>query len=557
MNGLASLPEGLGLLLAVAVGLWALRKRLVAPAVLGVLQAALLLYARAGGEGGGLLLPAWRVDGLALLLSGLTVGLGAAVAVYAAGYLPGHARHHAVRPRPARFFLLLFTFLGAMVGLSLANDLRWLHVFWEATTLCSALLIAHDGTDEAVRAAGKALVYNLGGGLVFTFALLGLARAGVEPYLSALPEAVRTAGPASGPFIQLALLGLAIAGLIKAAQFPFTDWLLGAMVAPAPVSALLHSATMVKAGVYLIFRLAPALAAARLTGGVTLAGGVAALGALTSAFASFAALGQRHAKRVLAYSTVANLGLMVMAAGIGTKAAVLAGLVLLGFHALSKALLFLASGSAEGAVGSYDLPAFEGLLRRAPLTGWSMAVGILSLLLPPFGVLVGKWLTLEAAATHPALLGLAVAGSAATVFFWVRWLGLVVTRPAAGTLPAAPPSRPEQVVLGVLSLGVVVFSFWIALRGGAGGLVPLAVLALAGLAMRWWGRAVVVRPPYLCGENAGRESFHSAGDQATAAVVGSHYLEHALDERRVRLLGIGCSLAVLAVLALWIGVTLA
>lgn len=558
MDSPVGLVEGLGLILSVVGGLWALRKRQVAPAILAALQAALLVFSQiAGGEGGATSLSAWRVDGLALLLAGLTAGLGAAVALYAAGYLPGHARHHGLPHRPARFFLLLTSFLAAMVGLAFADDLRLLHFFWEATTLCSALLIAQDGTEVAVRSAGKALLYNLGGGLIFSLSLLGLEHAGVAPYLSALPQAARAVLPEARLPFDLALLGLAIAGLIKAAQFPFTGWLLGAMVAPAPVSALLHSSTMVKAGVYLLFRLSPALGAIGLGAGFTLGEGVATLGALTSACAALAALGPRHAKRVLAYSTVSNLGLMVMAAGIGTRAAVVAGLVLLGFHAVSKALLFLAAGSAEGAVGSYDLPAFEGLLRRAPWAGWPMVVGILSMLLPPFGVLIGKWLTLEAAATHPLLLGLAVVGSAATVFFWVRWLGLVVCRPAAGAAVTAPPSRPERAILATLSLGVLLFSGWIAFQGGATGLVPLVVLPLAALATRWARRSVVVRPPYLCGENAGRESFHAAGDQATDAVVASHYLEHAFNERWLRLLGTACSLTLLVFLTLWIGVIVA
>jgi ech hydrogenase subunit A len=212
---------------------------------------------------------------------------------------------------------------------------------------------------------------------------------------------------------------LAFAGITKSAQMPFNSWLLGAMVAPTPVSALLHSSTMVKAGVFLILKLAPVLSG-------NLAGTMVYLvGGITFLMASFAAISQSNAKRVLAYSTVANLGLIVTCGGIGTPAAVWAGTLLLIFHAITKSLLFLCVGTAEHHIGSRDIEDMDGLFDRMPKLAACMLIGIAGMFLAPFGMLISKWATMVTFvdAGNPLLILIICFGSAATAFYWSKWMG--------------------------------------------------------------------------------------------------------------------------------------
>ena len=195
--------------------------------------------------------------------------------------------HRDVPDRRPLFFALLFVFMGAMFGLVFADDLPWLFFFWEITTLCSFLLIGYTQTAEARKNALRALVMNLAGGLAFALAIVCFYRNTRSLGLQALI----TSGHAAA-LLPAALL--CFAGITKAAQCPFSSWLLGAMVAPTPVSALLHSSTMVKAGVYLVLRLAPVIT------GTTVGLMVALVGAVTFLIGSLAAITTSEAKRVLA-----------------------------------------------------------------------------------------------------------------------------------------------------------------------------------------------------------------------------------------------------------------
>ncbi len=177
---------------------------------------------------------------------------------------------------------------------------------------------------------------------------------------------------------------ICFAGFTKAAQVPFQSWLLGAMVAPTPVSALLHSSTMVKAGVYVVLRMAPAYA------GSFVSDGVALCGAFTFLACAALAIGQSNGKKILAYSTISNLGLIIACAGINTPAATAAAIFLIIFHAVSKALLFLCVGTIEQRIGSRDIEDMRGLAARMPQTAWITITGILTMLLPPFGVLMAS-----------------------------------------------------------------------------------------------------------------------------------------------------------------------
>ena len=204
---------------------------------------------------------------------------------------------------------------------------------------------------------------------------------------------------ASGKAIALipaVLIGFA--GLTKAAQLPFSSWLVGAMVAPTPVSALLHSSTMVKAGVYILVRLAPIFQA-------TFSGYVLAfIGALTFLLASGIAISQSNAKRVLAYSTIANLGLIVACAGIGTYEAIWAAILLIIFHAISKSLLFLSVGTVEHRIESREIDDMNGLIVRMPKIAAMMVIGIAGMFLAPFGMLISKWAAIQAFIDAPLRL---------------------------------------------------------------------------------------------------------------------------------------------------------
>ena len=192
-----------------------------------------------------------------------------------------------------------------MFGLVTANHLPLMLVFWEVTTLCSFLLIGYTRTGETIGYAFRALNMNLFGGLGFSLAIVLLA---AQP--DGLDLARLTAGPAGAALLPAIAL-LALAGITKSAQLPFSSWLLGAMYAPSPTSALLHSSTMVKAGVFLLLRLSPAMA------GSAVGNLVAFTGLLTFLFVSFVATTEQNTKKVLAYSTIGSLGLIVGCAGVG------------------------------------------------------------------------------------------------------------------------------------------------------------------------------------------------------------------------------------------------
>ncbi|MHB9092952.1 MAG: proton-conducting transporter transmembrane domain-containing protein, partial [Chloroflexota bacterium] len=212
--------------------------------------------------------PVFFVDQLSLVMV-LVIGVvGSAIALYALQYMDEHEHHlHLPKSRQPQFFAVILGFLGAMNGLVFANSLPWLFFFWEVTTLCSFLLIGHDGTPEAKANAQRALWMNLVGGVGFAVGMVVLQ---AEAQTLTVQNLIEGANPASGVLLGLGLL--VFAGCTKSAQMPFQSWLLGAMVAPTPVSALLHSSTMVKAGVYLVVRMAPGFEGTWLSQTVALVG---------------------------------------------------------------------------------------------------------------------------------------------------------------------------------------------------------------------------------------------------------------------------------------------
>ncbi len=384
------------------------------------------------------------VDNFSLIMA-LIIGIvGGLICVYALAYMKDHHEHHPKLSDDRRkFFFLLFLFLSGMFGVVFSNHLGWLFFFWEITTLCSFLLIGYNKDEVSTRNAYNALGLNLIGGVGFALALFLMAQNHLAPALDSLIALGKTG-------LLVAVLPatlICFAGLTKSAQLPFSSWLLGAMVAPTPVSALLHSSTMVKAGVFIIVKFAPVM---EKNPGVGFFLGL--VGGVTFLAASLSAVTQSNAKRVLAYSTIANLGLVVACAGVGTPQAIWAAILLIIFHAIAKGLLFQAVGTVEHKIGSRDIEDMDGLIVTRPGLAFVLLIGILGMFLAPFGMLISKWACLQAFIQADPILAILLAfGSAPTLFFWAKWMGKLISMP---TLERAKDkaSGYEWASLGTLSV---------------------------------------------------------------------------------------------------------
>jgi ech hydrogenase subunit A len=493
--------------------------------------------------------------------------VGGGICLYALGYMREYhtVAHRDVPDRRPLFFALLFIFMSAMFGLIFANNLVWLFLFWEITTLCSFLLIGYTQTDEAKRNALRALVMNLAGGLAFAVAIVWLHRQTGRIELQAL-----LALKSKQSLVLLPAALLCFAGITKSAQLPFSSWLLGAMVAPTPVSALLHSSTMVKAGVYLVLRMAPVVA------GTKVGMMVALVGAVTFVVASLAAITTSEAKRVLAWSTVANLGLIVLCGGIGTYEAVWAGILLIIFHAVAKCLLFLCVGVVEHKLHSRNIEDMSGLVVRMPRVAIMMQIGMAGMFLAPFGMLISKWAVLKAVVdAYPSLSVFIAFGSAATLFFWVKWMGKLIQ-------VVGPAERiKKELVLGeaialyglsaATALACLLFprisSFFIepyiytvygqAASLGEGNVIIMTIMMgmvmLFPLSFMNYGRGVKVVDAYLGGANVHSSvQFRSTADSVQDVAIGNYYLRNIFSEAWLSRWGvIGCAamLAVMLVVA--------
>jgi ech hydrogenase subunit A len=383
------------------------------------------------------------------IIMALIVGIiGSLICVYSLGYMRHFYQHHTGIPdRTNTFFLIIFVFISAMFGLVFSNSLVWVFFFWEVTTLCSFLLIGFTKTEEATKNAFTALWMNLLGGIAFAAAIVYLT---YQPAGMLGLDQVLVSGKAL-VLIPAALVGFA--GLTKAAQMPFSSWLVGAMVAPTPVSALLHSSTMVKAGVYILVRFAPVFQ------GTTVGYTLAFVGAFTFLIASGMAISQTNAKRVLAYSTIANLGLVTACAGIGTPEAIWAAILLIIFHAISKSLMFLSVGTVEHRIRSREIEDMNGLIVRMPRIAAIMVIGIAGMFLAPFGMLISKWAAIQAFIDAPfglVFVVILIFGSALTLFFWAKWMGkLLVITPDAENVEGLVDKNEWIALVSLAGLTVV------------------------------------------------------------------------------------------------------
>jgi multicomponent Na+:H+ antiporter subunit A len=345
----------------------------------------------------------FNLDGLGLLFALLIAGVGALVVLYASRYLEGHAQAN-------RFYTFLFAFMGAMLGVVLSDNVLTLFVFWELTSFTSFLLIGFEHERAAARAAAiQALIVTGAGGLALLAAGVLLGDVSGTASLSAM--AAQRAAIVASPFYGATVALILLAAFTKSAQVPFHFWLPNAMEAPTPVSAYLHSATMVNAGVYLIARMTPVLGA---TAAWTTA--VTAFGAATMVVGAYRSVQETDLKRILAYSTVSALGVLTMLVGVGTREATNAALVYLVAHACYKGALFLVAGVIDHEVGTRDISALTGLGRTMPMTALAGGAAALSMAGVPLTLgFVGKDAAYEALlhASHsfPWLLALLVFAS--------------------------------------------------------------------------------------------------------------------------------------------------
>ncbi|WP_135533278.1 hydrogen gas-evolving membrane-bound hydrogenase subunit E [Halostella pelagica] len=379
----------------------------------------------------------FRVDGWALLFALLASGVGVLVFAYSAAYMHGE-------DNLARYYATLLAFMGSIIGVAFAADLAALFLFWELTSVCSFVLIGHNTEEDAARySARMAMVVTVGGGLCLLagFLLLAVVTDGAATFdlawMLANDEAVRTALRKQGLFVP-ALVLIGVAAAAKSAQVPLHFWLPNAMVAPTPVSAFLHSATMVKVGVYVLGRLRPLFL------GVEWTLLFATLGLATMTVGAALAVIASDIKRLLAYSTASHLGLMVAGFGFRSAAGAEAGAFHLLNHALFKAALFLVAGVVAHEVGTRHLPNLGGLWRDLPVTAAVTVVAALSMAgIPPFNGFYSKELLFEAAyeAGHSAgglawaYPVVAVLASVLTVVYSLRFLSIFF-----GDRPSGLPS---------------------------------------------------------------------------------------------------------------------
>ena len=403
----------------------------------------------------------FNLDGLGLLFALAITVVGTLIITYAGSYLKGH-------PSLPRFYLFILMFMASMLGVVLSDNLIALFVFWELTSVTSYFLIGFEHDKDTARAAAlQALLVTGIGGLALMAGALLMGQIGGSFEISAL--AADSTGLQSHRLYPLVLALVFAGAFTKSAQVPFHFWLPSAMEAPTPVSAYLHSATMVKAGIYLLARLSPVLGGSDLWLYT-----VTSFGAVTMLVSAYQALHQTDLKKILAYSTVSVLGTLTLLIGLGSKLAIQAAMVFLVAHVLYKAALFLVAGSIDHETGTRDIRQLGGLRKTMPIICAGAAVGALSMAgLPPFFGFVGKEALYEAL-THDNVLVTVVGVLTSMLLFAVAWLAGI--RPFSGAethTPRHPHDPPWTMWLGPVFLGCLSVLF---------GLMPVLPEALLSAA---------------------------------------------------------------------------
>lgn len=406
---------------------------------------------------------AFRMDPLAWMMSLLILGVGSLVLVYCARYFKNQD------PDLGGFGAQLLAFAGAMFGLVTSDDLLMLFIFWELTTILSYLLIGYARTRLAARrSALQALMVTTAGGLAMLVGLIILGQAAGTYRISTILDQAGSlmTGPMQGAVAAAVVLVLSGA-VTKSALVPFHFWLPGAMAAPTPVSAYLHAAAMVKAGIYIVARLAPGFAESQFWLPVVLG-----LGLATMLVGGYRALRQTDIKLILAYGTVSQLGFLTMVVGLGRPDAALAGLGLLLAHGLFKAALFLVVGIIDHQSGTRDIRKLSGVFRSSRALGVVAAIAAASMAgVPPLAGFVAKESVFEAFVHYgtghdaPAwgiwiLVGLVI-GSILTFAYSARFMwGAFATKPGVEPTPFKPIKPAFLAAPAILSLLTIAYGLW-------------------------------------------------------------------------------------------------
>jgi hydrogenase-4 component D len=358
------------------------------------------------------------IDPLASLMLVVITGVGFLVVLYSTGYLSDRNREHDLSEGQARYHFWLLLFVGAMAGVAVSPNLLQLFIFWELTTLCSWALISHTREDKALRAGFKALIVTHVGGLFFLVSLFILFIATQSFGFDALARL-------SPGLRNLVFVFLLVAAWAKAAQIPFHTWLPDAMEAPTPISAYLHAAAMVKAGVYLIARVVSSSWSMPHSMGL-----VTAIFALVTMFMALSLyFAQDDLKRLLAYSTIAHLGYVLLGVGMGLLGSELAfrgGMLHIITHGFAKSTLFLSAGAVAYATGTRSISQLGGLGRKLPVVGLAFIVGALAVTgVPPLACFWSKFYLLTGAmqlggGLGPVILGLVLLESLVSFAWFLR-----------------------------------------------------------------------------------------------------------------------------------------
>ncbi|RUR28133.1 monovalent cation/H+ antiporter subunit A [Vreelandella nanhaiensis] len=393
---------------------------------------------------------AFRLDGLSLLFNLLILGIGLLILLYAHFYLAKDEPY-------GRFYAFLILFMASMVGISMSDNLILLWLFWELTSLSSFLLIGFwSYRGDARKGARMALTITGAGGLALLAGLLLLGdMAGSYRMDDVLASGERIVADGRYPImLALVLLG----AFTKSAQFPFHFWLPHAMAAPTPVSAYLHSATMVKAGIFLMARLHPAIADSELWSVV-----VPLVGSITLLYGAWFALFKTDLKAILAFSTISHLGLITVLLGIGSPMAVLAALFHIVNHATFKAALFMSAGIIDHETGTRELKLLGGLRKTMPVTALLSTLAAAAMAgVPLFNGFLSKEMFFTETLATPVLGGLswlipalAAVGGILSVAYSVRLVHAVFYKPAKEASPKKPHEPPHLMRLPVEILVVL------------------------------------------------------------------------------------------------------
>lgn len=397
-----------------------------------------------------------RMDGLSFLFATVVLVVGAIVLIYSTSYLRARAS--------TGFYMMMSAFAAAMLTLVLADDIVVLFIAWELTTICSFLLILRSG-QNARKPATRTLFITAGGGQALLGAVvLMIATTGTTQLSAILADGVWRDDPV---FTSVVTVLVAVAAMTKSAQFPFHSWLPDAMVAPAPVSAYLHAAAMVKAGIFLLMLFAPVLAETTLWHVILIP-----VGLVTNIMGAVFAIRSKDIKQIFAYSTVSQLGLLVAVIGIGTPLAMMAASAHVIAHALFKASGFMAVGVIERRTGTRDVRELRGLWRGMPWLSPAIVLAVASMAgVPPLLGFVTKELVIDTFVSSGSSLAIGliiviVGGAALTVAYSVRLLVPIMVGPRA----EVAPWRDSAVMSGS-----------VAVTGIAGLVLGVGVAGLTGL----------------------------------------------------------------------------